>query len=111
MNLVPFESRPCDEPSVKPHWTSFSRPSSTSSGHVPAGAGTKQKPTLGSMVVKGWGAMDAPPSIIPLSSSSSTALSSHRTSPPSSPRWRANAVAALKRVDLPADGFPTRPTV
>ena len=51
------------------------------------GTGANARPTLGSIVVNGWGAHQAAPRSVSASSR-----------------------AALKKVDLPADGLPTRPT-
>mmetsp|Transcript_5820 Transcript_5820/g.12350 ORF Transcript_5820/g.12350 Transcript_5820/m.12350 type:complete len:200 (+) Transcript_5820:1147-1746(+) len=83
-----------------------SQPSASSSGQEPSTVGTKQKPTFGSIVVNGCGAIAAPPKIIP--SSSSLPFFFVDGIPP---RWRANAVAALKKVLFPALGFPTSPIV
>ena len=86
--VMSFTRRGCRRPPTRPP----TRPCSGEAEARPscsAGQGAANQPglTFGSMVVKGWGAIEA------------------------SRSGRSGRVAALKSVDLPADGLPTRPTM
>lgn len=55
--------------------------------------------------------MDSPPRIASGLESAPSTLPTSFPPPPLFPLCRANAVAAMKRVDFPAEGLPTRPIV